>query len=84
MTIGVAFERYFLRDLRIWENILLATTGVCIFIPNMVTRGFALAFLAVFLINHLMKEKKTRGKIMDHRGPEVPGGQDRGAGEIVQ
>ena len=84
MTIGVAFERYFLRALRIWENILLATTGVCIFIPNMVTRGFALAFLAVFLLSHVMKVKRTRGKITDHRGPGVPGGNDQGIEKIVQ
>ena len=41
----------------------MATTGVCIFIPNMVTKGFALPFLAVFLINHLMKIKR-RGEIL--------------------
>jgi hypothetical protein len=77
-------RRYFLRDLRIWENILLATTGVCIFIPNMVTKGFALAFLAVFLINHLMKEKKTRGKITDHRSPEASGGNGQEIEKVVQ
>jgi len=43
-----------------------------------------MAFLAVFLINHLMKEKKTRGKITDHRSPEVAGGNDQGIEEIVQ
>lgn len=84
MTIGVAFERYFLRALRIWENILLATSGVCIFIPNMVTRGLALAFLALFLINHLMKEKKTRGRIADHRSPEVPGDNGQEIEEVVR
>ncbi len=83
MTIGVAFERYFLMNLRIWENILLAISGVCIFIPNPLTRGLALAFLAVFLLSHLMKVRKTRGKIMDRRSPRMPGGHDQGTEEVV-
>jgi len=84
MTIGVAFERYFLMNLGIWENILLAISGVCIFIPNLVTRGLALAFLAVFLLNHLMKVKKTRGKTMDRCSPRMPGGHDQGTSEGVK
>jgi TRAP-type uncharacterized transport system fused permease subunit len=60
MTIGVAFEGYFLRGLRIWENILLAICGICIFIPDFLTRGLALAFLAVFLFKHLIEARKTK------------------------
>jgi len=60
MTIGVAFEGYFLKALMIWESILLAICGICIFIPDLLTRGLALAFLAVFLFKHLVQTRKTR------------------------
>lgn len=60
MTIGVAFERYFLKNLRIWENIFLAISGICIFIPNLLIRGLALAFLAGFTVRHLMQARRGR------------------------
>ncbi len=60
MTIGVAFERYFLRNLRIWESIFWAISGIGIFIPNSLTRGLALALLAVFLFRHLMQARQAK------------------------
>lgn len=60
MTIGVAFERYFLKNLRIGENIFLAISGICIFIPNLLIRGLALAFLAGFTVRHLMQARRGR------------------------
>ena len=60
MTIGVAFEGYLLANLRIWQSILLAITGICIFIPNLLTRGFAVVFLALFLFGHIIQVRKTK------------------------
>jgi TRAP transporter 4TM/12TM fusion protein len=60
MTIGVAFEGYFLNKLRIWENVFLAISGICIFIPNFVTRGLALAFLVGLLFRHLIRARRAK------------------------
>jgi TRAP transporter 4TM/12TM fusion protein len=60
MTIGVAFEGYFFQKLGIWENILLAMSGICIFIPNLITRGLALAFLVVFLLKQIIQARQTK------------------------
>ncbi len=64
ITIGVAFERYFLKPLGIWENIFLAISGMCMFVPRPAPRGLALLFLAGFLFSHLMQIKKAK-KIVD-------------------
>jgi len=60
MTIGVAFEGFFISNLSMWENILLAISGICIFIPNLLTRLLALAFLAVFLFRHLIQIRRSK------------------------
>lgn len=60
VTIGSAFEGYFLTNLGKGENILLALSGICVFIPNLITRGLGLAFLAVFLFRHIMQARKTK------------------------
>lgn len=70
MTIGVAFEGYFLKRLKIWEDILLGASGVCLFIPNPVTRGLALVFLAVFVVRNLMQARQA--KLLSVAG-EAPG-----------
>ena len=60
ITIGVSFERYLLKKLGVWENILLAVSGICLFAPNLLTRGLALVFLAVFLSKHIVRVRRTR------------------------
>jgi TRAP transporter 4TM/12TM fusion protein len=60
ITIGVSFEGYLFKKLRVWENILLAAVGICLFVPNLLTRGLALVFLALFLANHIVTARRTR------------------------
>lgn len=68
ITIGVAFERYFLKHLMIWETILLAICGICLFIPRLATRGFALVFLALFLFSHIMRARKLKSSAVPEPG----------------
>ena len=60
ITIGVSFERYLLKRLAVWENILLPAIGICLFVPNLLTRGLALAFLALFLATHIVRARRTK------------------------
>lgn len=73
ITIGVAFEGYFLKALSMWQNILLAASGICIFIPNLLTRLLALAFLAVFLFKHLVQTRRSK----------IPPAQEHGTGNTI-
>lgn len=73
ITIGVAFEGYFLKALSMWQNILLAASGICIFIPNLLTRSLALAFLAVFLFKHLVQTRRSK----------IPPAQEHGTGNTI-
>jgi len=59
VTIGSAFEGYFLTNLRKGENILLALSGICVFIPNLITRGLGLAFQTVFLYTQIARVRRT-------------------------
>jgi TRAP transporter 4TM/12TM fusion protein len=58
VSVGSAFEGYLLTNLRRWESVLLASSGICVFIPNAITRGFGLAFQAVFLCTQIIRTKK--------------------------
>jgi TRAP transporter 4TM/12TM fusion protein len=60
ITIGVSFEGYLFKRLAVWENILLPAIGICLFVPNLLTRGLALVFLALFLANHIVRARRTR------------------------
>ena len=68
ITIGVAFERHFLTHLMVWETILLTICGICLFIPNLAIRGFALVFMALFLFSHIMRTKKLKSSTAPERG----------------
>lgn len=57
MSIGVAFEMYFFKELKIWENILLILIGICLFTPDYIIRGVALVFLGIFIFIHLIKTR---------------------------
>jgi TRAP-type uncharacterized transport system fused permease subunit len=58
MSIGVAFEGFLFTKLRRWENALLALSGLCIFIPNPITRAMGLAYQALFLLSQIMRAKQ--------------------------
>lgn len=73
MTIAVAFEGYFIKDLKIGENIFLTMSGICLFIPNVLSRGLALAFLAVFLFRHLVQTRRSK----------IPHVRESGAGNTI-
>ena len=56
---GSAFEGYLLTKLRRWESILLAISGLCVFTPNIITRGLGLAFQALFLLTQIVRAKRS-------------------------
>ena len=60
ISIGVAFEGYFLKKLRVWENALIALSGICIFIPNPITRAAGLAFQVIFLVKQIIQRRQGR------------------------
>ncbi|MCG7853230.1 MAG: hypothetical protein MIO92_11980, partial [Methanosarcinaceae archaeon] len=69
VAIGAAFEGYLLTNIRRWESILLALSGICIFIPNAITRGFGLAFQALFLFTQIIRVRKARSlkQVIEHK-----------------
>jgi TRAP transporter 4TM/12TM fusion protein len=60
MSIGVAFEGFFINKLNTWVIILFAMSGLCIFIPNILTRVLGISFLAVFLFKSLAQTRKSK------------------------
>lgn len=66
ILVGVAFEGYLLADLKIWERILLALLGLCLFVPHSVARGPALLLLVLLLFRHLnraWRSKRRAGRL---------------------
>ncbi|MBU2497938.1 MAG: TRAP transporter permease, partial [Proteobacteria bacterium] len=61
MTMGVVFEGYLLVRVRMWEKLLLTLCGLCIFIPNPVTRGLGLVFIAAFLLKQILQARLVKG-----------------------
>ena len=61
MSIGVAFEGFLIARLKRWENALLAFSGLCIFIPNPITRALGLAYQALFLFSQIVRARQTKG-----------------------
>jgi TRAP transporter 4TM/12TM fusion protein len=60
VAVGSAFEGYLLTNNRRWESILLALSGICIFIPNVITRGLGIGFIVLFLLSQIMRTKKSK------------------------
>ncbi len=60
VSIGVAFEGYLVVRVRRWERFLLAVSGLCIFVPNPITRVAGLAYQALFLLSQIMRAKQTK------------------------
>lgn len=62
LSIGVAFEGYFLKELKIREKMLLILMGIFLFIPNFMTRGIALISLTALILNHRMQACRSETK----------------------
>ncbi len=60
VAVGSAFEGYLLTNNRRWESILLALSGICVFIPNVITRGLGIGFIVLFLLSQIMRTKKSK------------------------
>ncbi len=60
VAVGSAFEGYLLTNNRRWESILLALSGICVFIPNVITRGSGIGFIVLFLLSQMMRAKKSK------------------------
>ena len=60
VAVGSAFEGYLLTNNRRWESILLALSGICVFIPNVITRGLGIGFIVLFLLLQIMRTKKSK------------------------
>jgi TRAP transporter 4TM/12TM fusion protein len=60
VTVGSAFEGYLFTNNRRWESILLALSGICVFIPNVITRGLGVGFIVLFLLSQIMRVKKSK------------------------
>ena len=60
VAVGSAFEGYLFTNNRRWENILLALSGICVFIPNVITRGLGVGFIVLFLLSQIMRVKKSK------------------------
>ena len=59
ICVSVASAGYFLTRLKIWERILLALSGLCMFVPNFVVQGPVLAVL-VILFYYLRQVRRAR------------------------
>jgi len=58
ISIGVSFERYFLKHLMAWETVFVAIVGLCLFIPNGLFRGLGLLLLAAFVAQQIIQMRK--------------------------
>ncbi len=63
ISIGISFERYFLKQLMVWEIIFMAICGICLFIPHILFRSLGLALLAVFLVQHILQARKSKASV---------------------
>lgn len=60
VAVGCAFENFVLTNLRRWEGPLLVLSGLCVFIPNVFTRGIGLALLTLFLVNQIRRVRQAK------------------------
>lgn len=59
ISVGIAFEGYFLNHLTKWEYIPLMMASICLFIPALTTRALGLVFAAIFVITQVRRAKGT-------------------------
>jgi len=60
MSVGVAFEGYFLKRLKMWERIMAALGGILVFFPKPTTRAVGLGILALLTVIQIMHTKRQR------------------------
>jgi TRAP transporter 4TM/12TM fusion protein len=60
VAVGSAFEGYLFTNNRRWESILLALSGICIFIPNIITRGLGTGFIVLFMLSQIMRANRSK------------------------
>jgi TRAP transporter 4TM/12TM fusion protein len=60
VAVGCVFENFVLTRLKKWERLLLVMAGLCVFIPNILTRGIGLTLLAVFLANQIRRARQAK------------------------
>ena len=60
VTMGVAFEGYFLNRYRLWERFLMGISGICIFVPHWVIRAPGLVVLLLLLVSQILQRKRSR------------------------
>jgi TRAP-type uncharacterized transport system fused permease subunit len=60
MSVGVAFEGYFLKRLKMWERIMAALGGILVFFPKPTTRAVGLGILALLTAIQIMHTKRQR------------------------
>ncbi|MFO7785380.1 MAG: TRAP transporter permease [Thermodesulfobacteriota bacterium] len=58
---GCCFEGYLFEYLRGGERFLVAGCGLGLFIPNGISRGFALALLALFVVSQARRKRRVQG-----------------------
>ena len=62
LSVGVAFEGYFLARMKFWERTLLAISAVCLFFPHLTTKTLGLAYMAVFVITQIVQRKRIKAR----------------------
>ena len=60
VAVGCVFENFVLTRLKKWERLLLVMAGLCVFTPNMLTRGIGLTIMAVFLANQIRRARQAK------------------------
>jgi len=60
ISVGIAFEGYFLDHLRKWEYIPLILASICLFIPHLLIRAFGLASAGIFVIAQVKRVKGSK------------------------
>ena len=60
MCAGCAFEGYLLVRLRGWESLLLALSGLAVFVPHPMTRGGGLVFLVLFVFAQMIRLRRSK------------------------
>jgi TRAP transporter 4TM/12TM fusion protein len=62
LSVGVAFEGYFLTKMKFWERALLVLSGFCLFFPSLKIKALGLAYMAVLLCTQIARAKKAKFK----------------------
>ncbi len=63
MSIGIAFEGYFIQALKSWEVTLLIIGSACQFFPSNAVKVAGVASVALFLFSHLVRVRQARNTV---------------------